>query len=78
MDILIIGKSYTEGFALHIAETLGAMGHTVRRFEPGFKSNRIGGRIGHQLDQVRSVIHSASDSIPDIRARRMRALWQGG
>lgn len=55
---------------------LVAMGHAVRRFEPGFKSNRVGGRIGHRLDQVRGVIHSATDSIPDIRALRMRALWQ--
>lgn len=76
MNILIIGKFYTEGFALHIVETLYAMGHTVRRFEPGLKSNPIGGRIGHRLDQVRSVIHTASDNIPNIRARRMRALWQ--
>jgi len=76
MNILVIGKFYAEGFALHIAETLGTMGHTVRRFEPGFKTNRIGGRIGHRLDQVRGVIHSASDSIPNIRARRIRALWQ--
>ncbi len=76
MNILVIGKYYSEGFALHIAETLGTMNHAVRRFEPGFKSNRIGGRIGHRLDQVRGVIHSATDSIPDIRARRMRALWR--
>ena len=76
MNILVIGKFYTEGFALHIAETLSSMGHAVRRFEPGFKSNRIGGRIGHRLDQVQGVVFSASDSIPDIRARRMRSLWQ--
>jgi spore maturation protein CgeB len=76
MNILVIGKFYTEGFALHIAETLTGMEHIVRRFEPGFKSNRIGGRIGHRLDQVRGVIHSASDSISSIRARRMRALWK--
>ena len=57
MSIHVIGKFYTEGFALHISETLSAMGHAVRRFEPGYKSNRIGGRIGHRLDQVRGVIH---------------------
>ncbi len=76
MNILVIGKFCTEGFALHIAETLDTMGHAVRRFEPGFKSNCIGGRIGHRLDQLRSVLHSSTDSIPDIRARRMRALWK--
>lgn len=75
MNILVIGKFYTEGCALHIAETLSAMGHNVRRFEPGFKSARIGGRLGHRLDQVRGVIHSATDSLPSVRAQRMRGLW---
>lgn len=76
MNILVIGKFYTEGFGLHIAETLVGMGHTVRRFEPGIRSDRIGGRIGHRLDQVRGVIHSSTDSLPAVRKRRMRALWQ--
>jgi spore maturation protein CgeB len=76
MNILVIGKFYTEGFALHIAETLVGMGHDVLRFEPGFLSGRIGGRVGHRLDQVRGVIHSATDAIPEIRARRMQELWR--
>lgn len=76
MNILIIGKFYAEGFALHIAETLTAMGHAVRRFEPGLKSGWIGGRMGHRLDQLRGVIHSATDSLSTVRARRMKALWQ--
>ena len=76
MNILVIGKFYTEGFALHIAETLAGMGHSVRRFEPGFRSGRIGGRFGHRLDQVRGVIHSATDSLPSVRALRMKALWR--
>ncbi len=42
MRILIVGKFYTEGFALHIAQTLSAMGRDVHRFEPGVKSGRIG------------------------------------
>jgi spore maturation protein CgeB len=76
MNILVIGKFYTEGFALHIAETLASLGHGVRRFEPGFHAGRIGGRFGHRLDQLRGVIHSAGDSLPTVRARRIRALWQ--
>lgn len=76
MNILVIGKFYQEGFALHIAETLVGMGHSVRRFELGFCSSRIGGRIGHRLDQVRGVIHSTTDGLPAVRARRMRALWR--
>jgi len=76
MNILVIGKFYTEGFALHITETLVGMGHTVSRFEPGIRSDRIGGRFGHRLDQVRRVVHSSTDSLPAVRKRRMRALWQ--
>ena len=76
MNILVVGKFYPEGFALHIAETLTNMGHTTRSFEPGIKGGRLGGRLGHRLDQVRGVIHSATDNVPDIRAWRMRALWQ--
>lgn len=75
MNLLVIGKFYIEGFALHIAETLAAMGHDVRRFEPGFKSGRMGGHFGHRMDQALRVAHSATDSLPAIRARRMRALW---
>ena len=48
MNILVIGKFYNEGFALHIVETLSAMRHAVRRFEPGFRSGRIGGRVYKQ------------------------------
>lgn len=76
MNILVIGKFYTEGFARHIAETLAVMGHTVRRFEPGMHVWRLGGKLGHRIDQMRGVIYTSSDGIPAIRARRMRALWQ--
>jgi spore maturation protein CgeB len=76
MNILIIGKFYTEGFALHIADTLVNMGHNVKRFEPGFKQGKLAGRLGHRIDQVRSVIYSATDSLPPIRAQRMKSLWQ--
>lgn len=76
MKILVIGKFYMEGFALHIAETLEAMGHTVRRFEPGYRSNRLPGRFGKRVDQVLGTFHTTSDNLPAIRARRMRGLWQ--
>jgi spore maturation protein CgeB len=76
MNILVIGKFYTEGFALHIADTLAEMGHVVQRFEPGYKSNRLPGRIGKRLDQVFGYLHATSDQLPTIRARRMRSLWE--
>jgi spore maturation protein CgeB len=37
MDILIIGQFHTEGFGLHISETLKEMGHNPFCFEPGIK-----------------------------------------
>ncbi len=76
MNILVIGKFYTEGFGLHIAETLAEMGHTVRRFEPGIRSNPIRGQLGHRIDQVRAVVHSSTDNLPALRRRHMRPLWK--
>ena len=76
MNILVIGKFYTEGFALHIAETLENLAHAVRRFEPGFRSSSTSGKLGHRLDQVRGVFHSSTDSFPKMRAIRMRELWR--
>lgn len=76
MNILIIGKFYTEGFGLHIAETLLAMGHTVQRFEPGYKAGRIPGRAGKRFDQVLGAIHVTTDSLPKLRAWRMAELWR--
>jgi spore maturation protein CgeB len=75
MNLLVVGKFYREGFGLHIAETLEAMGHTVKRFEPGYRSGRIGGQLGHRIDQVGQVLSQAADSLPALRARRMKALW---
>jgi spore maturation protein CgeB len=76
MNIVVVGKFCREGFALHIADTLMSTGHAVRRFEPGLRSNAIGGTVGFRFDQFRSIVHSATDALPTLRARRMRALWE--
>lgn len=75
MRILVIGKFYTEGFALHIAETLDAMEHDVRRFEPGLRAKPPQGNLGRRLAQVHGALYSNSDSLPFVRARRIRDLW---
>jgi spore maturation protein CgeB len=75
MKILVIGKFYSEGFALHIAETLEGMGHTISRFEPGAQTGRYSTHLGHRIEQIRGVIHASTDGIPRVRRRRMRALW---
>lgn len=76
MNILVIGKFYTEGFGLHIAETLSTIGHVVRRFEAGFRPGRVVGRLGHRFDQVAGLLYRSSDDVPAIRAHRMRSLWR--
>lgn len=75
MRILVVGKFHPEGFALHIAETLCAMGHEVPRFEPVRRSNVFGGRLSRRVGQVAGILSAAGDGVPAIRARRMRALW---
>lgn len=76
MNILVIGMFYAEGVGLHIAETLASMGHGVERFEPAFRAKAPAGRVGVRINQARRVIRTASDSIPMIRAQRMRPLWR--
>ncbi|OGU16584.1 MAG: hypothetical protein A2076_02595 [Geobacteraceae bacterium GWC2_53_11] len=75
MNILVIGKFYTEGFGLHIAENLETMGHTVSRFEPGYRSDRIGGLVGHRIDQAGRVLRGISDNLPAMRSWHLRKLW---
>jgi spore maturation protein CgeB len=75
MNILVIGKFYIEGFGLHIAETLEDMGHVVRRFEPGYRSSRFGGSLGHRIDQVGRVLRQTTESLPAMRSWCMKELW---
>jgi spore maturation protein CgeB len=75
MNVLVVGKFYVEGFALHIAETLDDMGHRVTRFEPGLQLRSSRNRIEWRMHQVVRVIHESTDALPAIRARRMQVLW---
>lgn len=77
MKILVIGKFYAEGFALHIEDALSVMGHEVFRFEPGMRSRNTGGILTKRLTQVRSVFHEACSNLPTVqrmRARRISAV----
>jgi spore maturation protein CgeB len=76
MNLLVIGKFYTEGFARHIVETLDLMGHKTCRFEPGYRSNRLPGQFGKRLNQAFSTLYNTSDNLPAFRARRMLRLWR--
>ncbi len=76
MKLLVIGKFYLDSYAMHVAETLQGMAHDVRRFEPGFRPANVSGALRRRLDQVRGVVHAASDHVPSIRAGRMKRLWR--
>lgn len=76
MNILVIGKFDTEGFALHISETLESMGHNVKRFILGYQPIDIDTKIIHRVNQVRGMIYNTLDNIPKIRAAHMKKLWQ--
>ncbi|MBX9867854.1 MAG: glycosyltransferase [Burkholderiales bacterium] len=73
--VLIVGEFSTESFGLHIAETLSEMGHKVLKFIPGYNAPQGGNLLLHRMNQVRRVIHHATNEIPRIRARRMKVLW---
>lgn len=75
MKILVVGKFYTEGFALHISEALSAMGHVVLTHDPGVRSYSLGGRVGYRINQIRSLIYETLDPLPVVRASRIRSLF---
>jgi spore maturation protein CgeB len=75
MRILVVGKFYEEGFALHIAETLHSMGHAVRRYDPSSAVGSLVSGSGGRLAKVLGVFGAASDNIPSIRRWSRRSLW---
>jgi spore maturation protein CgeB len=76
MNILVVGKFYAEGFALHIAETLADMGNNVRQLEIGHTSKFWPSLYGRRVVKVLNTLHTLSDNQPSIRAWRIRGLWQ--
>lgn len=75
MKVLVIGKFYTEGFALHIAESLLNMGHTVVQYDPGVRAYPLGGRLGYRVNQLRNLLYEVLEPLPAVRALRMRSLY---
>jgi spore maturation protein CgeB len=76
MNVLVVGKFYVEGFALHIAETCSDMGHAVLRFDPGPSPSASGRGLRHRISQFRQLIYSTTTKIPVLRAREMLGLWK--
>ncbi len=54
MNILVVGRKYSESFAMHIAETLEHLGHNVLVFEPGIKAQQAINPIHHKILQAKT------------------------
>lgn len=74
MNIAVIGKFYTEGFALHIAETLDSLSHRVTCIDPGTKLFSARSRFIHRLNQIKELLHQTSSGIPQLRYHRSNRL----
>jgi len=67
MNILVVGKFYTEGFALHILETLESMGYRVVGCDVGPKRAIYRTTLQRRLAQAREQIFSIASQFPRIR-----------
>lgn len=74
MNILIIGKFYTEGFAQHIAETLTEMGHLVYRFEHGARFEQANSVWQYRWQQAKFFLHELYSKLPNYLENETKAL----
>lgn len=74
MNILIVGKFYTEGFATHIAETFAAMGHNVTRFAPGFKQRQASSKFDFRFQQLQSQLYQFYTYTTRYSDKRLKLL----
>ena len=75
MNIAIIGKYFTEAFALHIEETLQDMGHTTVRIDPEIKflqSNLFSQRL---RNFTKTLYQQVFHKIPSIRNRNSKKIY---
>lgn len=64
MNILVVGKFYTEGFAQHIAETLVFMGHSVLRHQPGLSYSTSTNSFIRTVNKVKSSLFDIYTKTP--------------
>jgi spore maturation protein CgeB len=74
MKILVIGKFYKEGFALHIEEALRHLGHEVFRYEPGLKYSSTSGVLIKRWNQVRSVFYEGFSNFSLFQRLRVKKM----
>jgi spore maturation protein CgeB len=76
MNILIIGKFYTEGFALHIEEALHDMGHTVVRFDPEVQFMQYD-FLGQKIKTINKTLYQqVFHRIPSVRNIKSKELYK--
>jgi len=68
MNILIIGKFYTESFALHISSTFRVMGHTTYEYEWGIKEKSEGTILSKRYFQVKRKVYNNVQDFNFIRS----------
>lgn len=76
MNIAVIGKFYTEGFALHIEEALNDMGHTVLRIDPevNFLQYKF---LGKRIKNINKTLYQqVFHKIPSIRNLKAKEIYK--
>ena len=74
MNVLLIGKFYTEAFAQHINDTLLSMGHNVHKYQPGLKTYHVKSNFGKNFLHLRNLVYNASIQIPFISNLEFKKL----
>ena len=79
MNIVIIGKFYTEGSGLHIEETLLDMGHKVTRFDPEVQFMQydfLGQKIKNINKTLYQQVFHKAPSIRNIKSKELYKLYK--
>ncbi|MBV6485339.1 MAG: hypothetical protein KFKLKKLM_01900 [Flavobacteriales bacterium] len=75
MNIAIIGKFYTEGFGLHIEETLIEMGHTSIRIDPEVQFLQYN-FLGKRIKNINKTLYQqVFYKIPFIREKKSNEIY---
>jgi spore maturation protein CgeB len=56
MNILVVGRKYTESFGMHISETSEYLGHNVYVYEPGIKAQQAKHPLQHKILQAKGQL----------------------
>ena len=76
MKIALIGKFYTEGFALHIEEALHTMGHSTVRIDPEVQFMQYN-FLGQRVKSINKTIYQqVLHKIPQIRNIKAKEIYK--